>query len=367
MPRVLMVTDGLWNGGAERQLALLASSLSEPWSASVISMTDGPYRPVLEKLGVEVRLAPRRSRYDITAAVRMWRAATQERPDVVHSWGWMSTLAMVPYCRMHRIPLLNNTVQFGCLPPGNLGGFRLAMSLSDTIVANSRAGLAAFGLTEGGRNHVVYNGFDPTRLESVTPGVVEPTPHGDTVAIMAARMYPAKDWHLLLQTARVLAEDGGWRFVALGDGPSRDRLMEEAADLVSAGVVSFPPAVLEAMPAIARADVGLLFTDPDSNAAEGISNAIMEYMACGLPIVCTASGGNPELVDDGLTGFLVPPKDVDAVVSALRSLRSDPERARLMGNEGQRRLDERFAVDTMTSGFVNLYASLLDDRKGARR
>ena len=367
MARVLIVADALWNGGTERQLTLLASSLPEPWSASVLAMEDGPYRPVLEKLGVEVRLTPRRSRYDVTAAVRMWRAAAEIRPDVVHSWGWMSTLAMVPFCRARRIPLLNNTIQFGCLPPGRIGGFRLAMSLSDAIVANSRAGLAAFGLPEGGRNRVVYNGFDATRLESVTPAVDAPAPHADTVAIMAARMFPEKDWHLLLDAARVLAAEGGWRFIALGDGPSRDGLMREAADLIRAGVVAFPPSVLEAMPSIARADVGVLLTDPAANAAEGISNAIMEYMACGLPVVCTASGGNPELVEDGVTGSLVAPKDVGAVVSALRALRSDPGRAHEMGEEGRRRLDRRFAVDTMAAGFVEIYTSLLNDRKGVRR
>ena len=58
--KVLMATDGLWNGGLERQLTLLASSLPEPWHASVLSMEDGPYRTVLERSGVELRLAPRR-------------------------------------------------------------------------------------------------------------------------------------------------------------------------------------------------------------------------------------------------------------------------------------------------------------------
>lgn len=362
MTRVLIVTDALWNGGAERQLALLASSLPEPWSASVLSMEDGPYRPVIEKLGVEVRLTPRRSRYDVTAAARMWRAAADMGPDIVHSWGWMSTLAMVPFCRVRGIPLVNNTIQVGCLPSGRLGGFRLAMSLSDVIVANSRAGLAAFGLSENARNRVVYNGFDRTRLESISADAATPRSHEETVAIMAARMFPAKDWRLLLDAARVLAAEGGWRVVALGYGPSREVLMREAEDLIRAGVVAFPPSVLEAMPSIAEADVGVLLTDPAANAAEGISNAIMEYMACGLPVVCTDSGGNPELVEDGVTGFLVPPKDVDAVVAALRTLRSDPERARRMGHEGRRRMQERFSVSTMVAGFADIYAALLAHR-----
>jgi glycosyltransferase involved in cell wall biosynthesis len=365
MTRVLMVVDGLWNGGAERQLTLLASSLPEGWSASVLSMEDGPYRQVLEELGIDVRLVEREFRYDITPAVRMWRAAAEIHPDVVHSWGWMSALAMVPFCRTHRVPLVNATIQFGCLPPRGAGMFRLGMRLSDAIVANSRAGLAAFGLAEGERDHVVYNGFDATRLATVTLDRRGAPTRERTVAIMAARMSPAKDWRLLMDVARVLAEDeGGWRFIAMGDGPVRNDLMKEAADLVSAGVVAFPPGVPEALPAIADADAGVLLTDPDTNAAEGCSNAIMEYMACGLPVVCTDSGGNPELVEDGITGFLVTPKDAGAVVSALRTLRDDPERAREMGREGRRRVEARFSVARMTANYVAVYESVFAAGRG---
>jgi glycosyltransferase involved in cell wall biosynthesis len=365
MTRVLMVVDGLWNGGAERQLALLASSLPEGWSASVLSMEDGPYRAVLEELGIDVRLAERGFRFDVTAAVRMWRAAAEIGPDIVHSWSWMSTLAMVPFCRTRKVPLLNATIQLGCLPPRGAGMFRLGMRLSDAIVANSRAGLAAFGFAEGGRNHVVYNGFDATRLATVTLDRRGAATRERTVAIMAARMFPAKDWHLLMDAARVLAGDAnGWLFIAMGDGPDRDALISGAADLVSAGVLAFPPGVLEALPAIADSDVGVLLTDPD-NHAEGVSNSIMEYMACGLPVVCTDSGGSPELVEDGVTGFLVTPKDAGAVVSALRTLRDDPERAREMGREGRRRLEARFSVETMTASYVAVYESLLAARDGA--
>lgn len=359
MTSVLMVNDGLWEGGAERQLALLASSLPEPWSASVLAMEDGPYRQVIEDLGIDVRIVPRRSRLDVTAAARMWRAASEIEPSVVHAWGWMSALAMVPYCRARRIPLLDGAIRFGALPPGRLGLFRAGLFLSDAIVANSRAGLAAFGIAQSGRARVIYNGFDRARLAAVAAPGDDVAPRELTVAIMAARMYPEKDWRLLLSAARRLADEGpGWRFVAMGDGPERDMLLAEASDLVSAGIVEFQDR-REVLPAVATADVGMLLTDTASH-AEGCSNAIMEYMACGLPVVCTDCGGNAELVEDGVTGFLVPPADMDALVSALRTLRDDRPRARAMGREGRQRLEERFTVERMTAGYLAAYGSLLD-------
>jgi glycosyltransferase involved in cell wall biosynthesis len=368
MTRVLMVADGLWNGGAERQLALLASSLPEPWSASVLSMQDGPYRQVLEGLGLDLRLAPRHFRFDVTPAVRMWRAAAGIGPDIVHSWGWMSTMAMVPFCRARGIPLLNGTIRRGDLPPRRAAMYRLSQSLSDAVVANSRAGLAAFGIAEDGRGHVVYNGFDPDRLATIAAhtaaGGAGP-PRAGLVAIMAARMVEAKDWRLLLEAARILAMDTpGIGFVAMGDGPDRADLMSIAADLVSTGTVGFPESGLEALPAIAAADVGVLLSDPRVH-AEGCSNAILEYMACGLPVVCTDSGGNPELVEHGVTGLLVAPRDVDAIVAALRSLRDDPAQAKAMGLEGRRRLHERFTVEGMVAGYVHVYEELLA-RRGMR-
>jgi glycosyltransferase involved in cell wall biosynthesis len=359
MTRILMVADGLWNGGAERQLALLASSLPEPWSASVLSMEDGPYRPVLEELGIGVGIVARHFRFDITPAVRMWRAASAFRPDVVHSWGYMSTLAMVPYCRSHKVPLLDGAIRRGCLPRRRASAYKLGISLSDAVVANSRAGLAAFGIVEGDRGHVIYNGFDPARLAAVAAVARDVAPHQGTVAIMAARMSHEKDWQLFLSAARVLAgKASGFRFVAMGDGPHRDALRSEAADLVEAGVMEFPAGGLEVLPAIAAVDVGVLLTDPRIH-AEGCSNSIMEYMACGLPVVCTDSGGNPELVENGVTGFLVAPRDTEAVVSALSTLRADPARAREMGREGRRRLQARFTVEAMVAGYLAAYGSLL--------
>jgi glycosyltransferase involved in cell wall biosynthesis len=365
MTRVLMVIDGLWNGGAERQLALLASSLPEPWSASVLAMEDGPYRAVLEDLGIEVLVVPRRFRLDVTPAVRMWRAASAIDPDVVHSWGWMSHSAMVPFCRLRGIPLLDGTIRLGSRPSRRALRVR-GLAISDAVVANSRAGLAAYGIAEGERGRVVYNGFDPARLDAIA-AAPEAAPHERTVAIMAARMSSEKDWRLLLSAARVLARDaGGWKIVAVGSGPDRDALMTEAADLVSAGVVEFPEGGLEVLPIIARSDIGVLLTDPRHH-AEGCSNAIMEYMACGLPVVCTDSGGNPELVEDGVTGLILAPRDVDALVAALRALRDEPARAREMGREGRRQLEEHFTVDAMVGGFTAAYDFLLGERRKRRK
>ena len=98
-------------------------------------------------------------------------------------------------------------------------------------------------------------------------------------------------------------------------------------------MIEFPDMGLEVMPAVASADVGVLLTPPGRH-AEGCSNSIMEYMALGLPVVCTDNGGNREIVDDHVTGLVIPPSDVDALVDALRVLSVDPRLRAQFGAAG---------------------------------
>lgn len=353
--RVLMVADGLWNGGAERQMALLATSLPQGWTCAVASLADGPYRRVFEEAGVEVSIAPRRFHLDPTPAASLWRFARRFSPDVVHAWGWMSGMAMLPFCRASGVPLVDGSIRHGALPPRRGAIDRLVVALSDAAVANSLAGLRAYR-AEGPRGHVIYNGFDDQRLRDAP---ISPARDGrETVVVMAARMFPEKDWRLFIRAARILSDaDGGWRFMGLGDGPGREAVLHDARDLEASGVMNFPAGDIEVLPMIASADIGVLLTD-DGRHAEGCSNAVLEYMACGLPVVCTDSGGNRETIEDGVTGRLVPPGSVEEVVAALRELRARPGAAAAMGRAGRQRLHDRFAVDRMVSEFVDVYTSV---------
>ena len=159
---------------------------------------------------------------------------------------------------------------------------------------------------------------------------------------MAARMDQMKDYPLLISAAMDLGrrEPDRWRFVLVGSGPARERLISQARG-VRGCAIEFVEMGLEALPAVASADIGVLATAPPY--AEGCSNSIMEYMALGLPVVCSDSGGNREIVDDGNTGFVIPPTDVDALVRALQRLGSDAE------------LRAAFGADWNESGGYSVY------------
>lgn len=91
---------------------------------------------------------------------------------------------------------------------------------------------------------------------------------------------------------------------------------------------------------------------------EGFSNAIIEYMRCGKPVICTRTGGNPEIIQDGVNGFLVPVGDIDALARRMIDLITDPDRRRAMGDAGIAQLTTRYSLDTMLSRHVALYREI---------
>ena len=99
--------------------------------------------------------------------------------------------------------------------------------------------------------------------------------------------------------------------------------------------------------------------------AEGISNTTLEAMAGGLPVIATAVGGNTELVQDGVTGQIVPSQDVDALSAAMRRYALDRNLARAHGAAGRVRALQRFSLDAMVGEYAALYDRLLHRRTSA--
>src|SRR5690349_3530786 len=110
-PRILVLSDGLEVGGAERQIALLLKYLPNSWPRRVWSMNDGPFAMEICKAGIPVSIKLRAWRLDPFPALHLWSLIRNWKPSVVHSFGHMCTLAAIPACRILRIPLINGTIR----------------------------------------------------------------------------------------------------------------------------------------------------------------------------------------------------------------------------------------------------------------
>ena len=354
--RVLLLAESLVVGGKERQLTLLARYLPREWDRRVWSLDDGPFAAVLRAAGVAVDVRRRRYRQDVTPLFDLFWLLRRWRPSVVHSWSGLTSVMVALLCPILRIPWVDGSIRKGSVGTKQVARSRVAMALADRVLSNTRAGLEAWGVPSG-KGRVVYNGFDPERLPLATRTAA---PNGPFTVAMVGRMCVAKDFESFLSAAETLARDSpaGWHFVALGSGPLRSQLIDRASDLVRSGVVSVPDAGLEVIPYLRDADAGVLMSNPNEH-LEGFSNAIMEYMACGLPVVCSDGGGNRELVADTETGFVIPPFDAPALATKLSWLRNNREVAARMGSAGRERLLRDFTVEEFVRRTVAVYEEIL--------
>ncbi len=210
----------------------------------------------------------------------------------------------------------------------------------------------------------IYNGVDSERFhpagerreEVPCAGFAGP---GDFVIGTVGRMQDVKD-QLTLARAFVRLTQGipgaeqRLRLVMIGDGPLRERVRVLLAD---AGVERFAwlPGERNDVPRIMRSFD--LFVLP--SLAEGISNTILEAMASGLPVLATAVGGNPELIEDGVTGTLVPRDDPESMARAMRAYAESTELCRRHGMDARRTIERKFGMEAMVDAYMAIYDKLL--------
>jgi glycosyltransferase involved in cell wall biosynthesis len=190
----------------------------------------------------------------------------------------------------------------------------------------------------------VRNGIDLSRF-----AYSGPVPGGP--AVMVARLAPEKDHATLLQAwARVVAEQADFRLEIAGDGPCLSSLQALAGSLGLGDRVRFLGRVDDVAGLLGRAGMLVL-----SSRLEGISLTLLEAMARGLPVVATRVGGNPEVVVDGETGFLVAPGSPDDLAAAILRLRRGPDRARRMGRAGRQCAEDEFDIRRTIENYEAMY------------
>ncbi len=365
--RILYMIGGLARGGAERQLAELVTRVDlERFEPIVCSLAPlGALAELIERAGIRVLSLEKRPGVGILALVRIIHLIRELRPAVLHSYlppaNWRGLVAG----RATAVPLIVSSVR-------NVG-FHLSLVTSmrdrmlavlvDVMVANAEAVrdyVVNARWVSPAQTRVIYNGICIDRLnghESNLRSSPGSTRNGGTVVIIAS-LTPKKDHESFLAAARLVADAlPETRFVVVGEGRLRSHLVNRAAELGLEGHVAFTGETATVGVHLSEADVSVL-----TSRREGCSNVILESMALELPIVATDVGGNRELVDDGVTGFLVRAGDIEGMARKVIDLLADQSLRQRMGRAGRERVIERFVAERMTSDTVALYEEMLDAR-----
>lgn len=352
--RILLLIDGLAVGGMERQTVELLKGLRHSGRfAVVLGVLDrgGDLEAEAAALAIEVLRLRRRARFDWTPALALIWQARQAGVRLIHAEGWMSGLAALVAGRCLGLPVVNASARE--VPDAldlrrRLG--RWSARRSDAVVANGDAPLRAFGLSGHPRARVISNGIDLSRFDGVTPAE-----GGDASICMVANFRRHKDQLTLIRALPQIqgtVPDATLTLIGRDAGTLAEarRLVEE---LGVGGSVRFITDSADPEPFIAASAVCVL-----SSNGEGLSNAILEYMALAKPVVASACPGNEIVVRDGENGFLVPPRSPESLAARLTELLRDPERAQQMGARGRRRVEESYTLGRMVAEYEALYDEL---------
>ena len=387
--RLLFVITGTGVGGSEKVLAGLALAMRTLWAeVGVCSLKPlGHFGRDLARQGLAVftcGMGDRDGFLGLADTVRalpaLGRAVRTFRPTLVHAFLFRAGL-------LARLPVVAQRVPRLLVSVRTLERRSLAAHLLDRCTAGAVDRFTA--VSEAARQVIARrSGIPLSRIERIPNGAGVEGPSDGAVSAAAwrlarrdlarrdlaartgplpgtlvgslGRLDPIKGYATLLEAAARLGSAGapaadGPGVVLFGDGPDR-------ADLEA--LVSRPPL---------RGRAFILGEDPDAarllpaidlfvlpSLAEGMSNALLEAMAEGIPVVATRVGGNAEVIEDGRSGLLVEPGDAAGLSGALAGLLADPDSARRLGLEGRERVRRAFSTQGMLDAYHDLYRRLLE-------
>ena len=375
--RVVTLVDFLWvNSGAERLAMTVASRLDPERFQSTLCISrwpppdppDAATREALQRLsdsGVGLIGLGRRGKLDVWVWRRLVRFLRRERIDVLHAhkfgsnvWGTVAgRIAGVPVVLAHE-----HTWSYEGQPLRRFLDRELVARGADRFIAVSR---------EDQRRMIEIEHIDPARTLFLPIGVVPLPPPGDRdvraelgippgapVIGAVGVLRPQKALQVLLHAMSSLVDE--WpdiQALLVGEGPEREELERLVARLGLEGSVRFLGYRADLPDVLRVLDIAVCSSD-----FEGSPAAVLEYMEAGLPVVATAVGGIPDLIEPDVHGLLVPAGDPAALSAALAALLRDPERGREMGARGQQRRRAEFDFDTTVRRLEDLYLELLAAR-----
>jgi glycosyltransferase involved in cell wall biosynthesis len=367
LTRVLHVVAGFGAGGAERVAAnLLRTSDREHFDVGAISLR-GPFGTDTEETlahdGIPVWFLGKERGFDPLVFARVARTMEHFRPHVVHTHTY-ALLYAFPYMLYRRIPAMVHTVHnlaereidwYGRLVH-RIAFWRgvLPVAIAREVADSVRRvyGIDDFPLIPNG---IPVDAFRDPSLDRERWRNKEGFAATDVLFVCVAGLRAQKNPILLLEAFhRGLASDPKARLLFVGRGALKPDLerrigalgLRERVHLL--GLRWDVPEILNA------ADVFVMSSDYEGNPL-----SVMEAMAAGKSMICTAVGGVPELVEDGECGLLVPPRDVKALAYAMRCVLESPEARKSMGEASARRAAERFDLRVMTEAYESLYRTAI--------
>jgi len=351
-------TARTWRGG-QNQVLLTVNGLREIGQrAALVAHPNGQLLARADE-GLELIPIAARTEVDLTAAWRLARVLKRLKPDVLHAHDAhataMASLALSLGGSATKAPALVVSRRVDFHLRGNSFS-RWKHRQVDCFIAASdaiRQMLVADGVPPD-RTLTVHEGIDIEHVLAAPEVNVHETfymPHGAPLVGNVAALVPHKGQRHLIEAAHLVVQEiPDARFVILGEGELREQLERQVRDYHLEKHVLLPGFRTDVLGCMKGFDLFAM-----SSVTEGLGTALLDAMACSLAIVATRAGGIPEIVQDGVTGVLVDPRDHKAMAREIVGLLRDESRRTRMGDEGRVRVGELFTVERMVAQTAAAY------------
>ena len=374
--RALLLLEDLGGGTGNHVCRLVARWQALGWH--VVVVTQRP--PLVGQLpeGVDIRVVRSAGWYDripLAQARRLfglWRLVRTLKPDVVHTYFFWSIIYGRILKAIGAIPrLVENREDLGfSWGSGAYLALRLTRKIPDRVICVAEAVRQVAIRREAAdpsRSIVIHNGVEPLSGRGLTREEARQrfgfAPAHVVIGMVANLPRAVKGGARMLDAVKAIVADApNARFLLVGVGTEAESL---APELEARGItdvvvgLGYRPDVESCYAAM---DISVL-----TSTSEGLSMTLLESMRQGLPTVVTHVGGNPELVVNGVTGFLVPVQDMTAFAQRVIELVRDDELRHAMGVAGQRRVAQRFALPEVAHRYLDVYAELQGGTGNHRR
>jgi glycosyltransferase involved in cell wall biosynthesis len=363
MPRPIRVlyvdTETVWRGGQEQLFGLIWGLRRKGLRTLLAAPLDSPLARKAEEAGIPVVEFRQRSEFSPKAYARLRSILRNHPVDVLH---FNTPTPVIPgglAARREGVPVVvcSRRVNFPLSSRFSRHKYNWLLDRVFTVSDSIRQTLLAAGVRED-LVEVIYEGADLDWIDSLPPAEVELSGRRPLIGVVA-HLSQEKGHTTLLEAVYLMTRSGCPEFtvVIVGDGELRPalELMVQRFDL--GGRVHFLGFRSDSEKLMKRFDIFCL-----PSLSEGLSSAILAAMAAGLPVVSTTVGGIPELVEDGVTGFLVPPGESEPLAAALTRLLVSPQLCRQFGAAGRRRVEASFTAARKIEATVQAYGKLLREK-----
>jgi glycosyltransferase involved in cell wall biosynthesis len=360
--KILFFIGTLSSGGKERRLLELLTYLDRSNQYELYLVT----KKTDEIYSLQVKWIPLKSKklkfstfFEFNSIVR------QIKPDIIHTWGNKQTfIALLPHCIHKNIKIVNS--QITSAPPKIPLVDKLISKLnfrySNVILSNSIAGVESYNPPKN-KTHVIYNGLNFERFKNLPSKEEVQAKYSlnkKFTLVMIASYSLNKDYERFFQVGIELSKlRNDTIFLGVGYFQNGnevffnkcEELTKNFPDLRQISGISDVEALVNAC------DMGLLFSNQKVH-GEGISNALIEYMALGKPVIANDAGGTREIIENDFNGYLIHDESANEIALKIHLLLDNPDKMKLMGERSKNRIYTEFSLERMGKEFEKVYRLL---------